>query len=368
MCKFVVNLREILDNVNYIKNKADKSTKVCAVVKANAYGFGMAKICTLLKSSVDYFAVAKLSEFIKYKALNIDVPCIILSPLYGKDLNLAIKEGAEFTISTCTSIKDIEEIAKSYDVRAKVHIKVDTGMSRYGYNSKNLLLRAMQKLQKCGNIDVVGLFTHLYEGNNAQKTQNQIREFVKYKEIVNRYGFDPICHVANSEGTNTLDDKFDMVRVGYDVYTSKDSSHKFETCIREIKQIEKGDKVSYNGKFVAKKYMEIAICGAGYADGVKRALSKKGYVLIRGQRAKILGTICMDSFMVDITNIKKVKLTDKVVIFGKSKDNVISVCEVAKKCGTIPYEIYTGITDRVKRVYIWGNDAGYSRQVWRKKA
>ena len=355
MCKFVINVKEILANLTKVKTFLPKNTKVCAVIKANAYGFGSVKMARLLSKSVDYFAVARLCEFMKINELNLKLPCLILSPLNEKENRVAIKNGAEITISTSTNIIDIQKHAEKNGQKAKVHIKLDTGMNRYGIKTERELTQLLKQLKLCKNIEVVGAFTHVYDARNSKNTLNQRHIFIRFRKIIESFGFKPLYHFANSIALRNKENCFDMVRLGFDLYSGKHiSEHKFTTFIREIKSIEKGEIVSYNANFKAKKHMQIAVCGAGYADGISRKLSKKGFVLIEGERAKILGDICMDSFMVDVSNIPKAKIDSEVVIFGKSGESYISVCDIARICDTIPYEIYTNISQRVKRVYVWG--------------
>ena len=366
MCKFVVSTNEILDNLNKTRAKLPLQTRICAVVKANAYGFGLNKICNLLKSGVDYFAVARLNEFLKFKELEINKPCLILSPLTLKETIVAVKNGAEITVDNVEQVEALVQVCFNSDLKAKIHIKFDTGMNRYGVKEAEILKIMLKKIQECDKVQLIGCYSHLYEGKNENINRIQRQKFVRFRDIVKSFGFKAIFHLANSEGLKDVLNCYNMVRVGYDLYTAQSSEHKFVCDIREIKVVKKGETISYNSSFKAKKDMLIAVCSAGYADGVNRLLSKKGFVLINGQKAKILGNVCMDCFMADITQINT-KIGDEVVIFGKSKEMAISVCEVAQLCGTIPYEIYTSISDRVKRVYQWRNHANYYWKISGKK-
>lgn len=368
MCRFIVNLSEILDNLKNIKNSIPKATKVCAVVKANAYGFGMRKICFLLKSSVDYFAVARLGEFLKFKSYEINKPCLILSPLDAKDSSIAIKNNAEITISSDSDIDFINKMAVKYNTTAKVHIKIDTGMNRFGLKSKEQFCYILDKIKCLPNVELVGVYTHLAEGTNTDSNLKQSNLFDEYVEITKSYGFNPIFHFSNSYGYKCYDKVYDMVRVGFSLYGEKDiSEHRFVSVIKEVKHIKKGETIGYNRLFEAQNDMTIAVCEGGYADGVNFLWNLNGRVLINGEYARIVGRICMDSFMVDITNIKSANINSSVLIFGKSKEKYISPCDIASSCGTITLNIYTSISNRVKREYEWRNYASYNRKIQRKK-
>lgn len=366
MCKFEICYNEILDNLKNIKNGVNKDTLICGVVKADAYGFGLSKMCHLLKSRVDYFAVAKLSEFLKFKELKIDKPCLILSPLQNKEFLVAIKNGAEISVDSIDDLEYIVGVCNTYNLIAKIHIKIDTGMNRYGVKNQEKLLKILQKIKENAVIQLVGCYSHLFCAEKTQNNINQNKIFTRYKQIIQNFGFSPIFHISNSLGLKDKSLTYDMVRIGYDLYTNKQvSEHKFMCEVAEVKKVFKGETVGYDATYKAKKDMLIAVCNAGYADGVKRAFSNGGKVIIDNQFCDIIGNVCMDCFMADISSCEKVHKGDAVVIFGKVKEKLISVCDLAKRCDTIPYEIYTSISQRVKRVYRWRRYEYYNRKIQR---
>lgn len=365
MCKFYICSNEILENFARVRKTVGKKIKICAVIKANAYGFGARKIVQLLNSQADYFAVARLTEFLQVKD-ELKKPCLILTPLSDKESAIAVKNSAEITITNHTNLQLIDRAAEESGTKARVHIKLDTGMNRFGIKNQEELKNLISSIKKHNNIEIVGAFSHLYEAENPNTSKQQRERFLDFKNIFLQSKLNILFHLANSEGLKEPENRFDMVRVGYELYGGKArSDHKFVSTVGEIKQLKKNEIVSYGGKFKAKKNTRIAICLSGYADGVKRILSNRGRVLINGQEAKIVGSVCMDCFMADITGIDGVKVGDEVVIFGKSYEKYISVCDVAKLCDTIPYEIYTSISQRVKRVYYWRRNAGYRGQISR---
>jgi len=353
MCVFKINLKEILANFNRAKARVNKGVKICAVVKADAYGFGVKKICTLLDKKTDYFAVARLSEFLQLEKLKVKKPILLLSPLLSSEQSVAVERGAELTVDSLKMLQCVNSIAKKKHKVAKIHLKLDTGMSRFGIKTLEELQEILMSLKKLENVRFVGFYSHLYDASSFLAAERCRDMFIEAREKVLEAGFKPIFHLANSEGLKDPSMQFDMVRLGFDLYDSKNNLHSFETFVIETKHLFKGESVSYDGTFVAPREMDIAICSAGYADGLSRSLSNRGYALIKGKRVKIIGTICMDVFMADITSLNQVMAGDRVILFGKWGENVISVCEMAELCDTIPYEVYTGLTSRTKRVYTW---------------
>lgn len=363
MCRFVIDLKGILGNFNKAKKKLSENVKICAVVKANAYGFGVEKIAKLLDNQADYFAVARLSEYLKLKKIGIKTPILILSPLLEQDMQIAIKNGAEITIASFEGLLCAINYAAEHNLCAKVHLKVDTGMNRYGFKDLKEFKDALKIIKKSKSVVLVGVYSHFYDVCK-DVLDKQFAIFERFQIITLKYKFKPVFHMASSSTLSNKDYQLDMVRLGIDLYLS--DRHLFETEILQIKNIKCGERVSYGGTFTAKCDMKIAVCAGGYADGISRKLSCCGEVIINGKIAKIIGRVCMDCFMANITDIDA-KVGDKVLIFGKMQENSISVCEVARKCGTIPYEMYTGISSRVKRVYHWGQYAGNFRKIsWQK--
>lgn len=366
MSRFVIYLGEILNNFNKVKASLP-NTKICAVIKANAYGFGFKKICHLLKNNVDYFAVARLKEFLDYKKLNISVPCLILNPLDRREVASAVENGAEITISNLQNLIDVQEISSIKNRTSRVHLKIDTGLSRFGICGDKELDSFLSILKTSPNVQLVGVFSHIHSANRQKPTLFQRQKFIRSIEIIQKKGYNPIIHFANSEGLKTKENVFDMVRLGFDLYdNSGKCSHSLEANVLEIKNINKGQSAGYDAKFCPKKQTTLAICSIGYADGVPRRFSKSGYVYIKGQKCKVV-EICMDILMADASSVKDLQIGENVTIFGKNFQTHISVCDFAQKCDTIPYEIYTNISNRVKRIYKWRRNASNIREISSKK-
>lgn len=358
-----IDLDAIEDNIKEIRNKLSIN-KIMGVVKADAYGHGAVEITKILiKNGVEYLAVAMLEEAIALRKAGIHHPILvlgytpedqafdivnwdILQTVYRKDLAYALSK---------------EAIAQSKI--AKIHLKVDTGMGRLGFRKKEEILEVTKELKKLPNLEIQGIFTHFSSADERDKeyTLGQLQKFNEICEALDKEGIEiPLKHVANSATTIDIPKAhFDLVRLGiilYGLYPSqevlKEKLHlkpamTFKTKISHIKRVPPHTSIGYGRKFTTKRESMIATLPVGYADGYSRMLSNKGEVLIKGKRAPIVGNICMDQCMVDVTELPRVQIEDEVILFGEG----LPVEEVAGKAGTIHYEIISGINKRVPKVY-----------------
>ena len=358
-----INLEEIKLNLKNIKKFLNNNQKFCMVVKANAYGLGDKQLCKYFNDYVDYFAVSSENEFLSVFQFATK-PILILDPIY-KNITKLAKKNAEFTVSNFESLNVILKNARrNQEILFKIHIAINTGMNRFGFYEKNEIEDVIQKLKKVQNIVIIGVFSHFYD----QKIQNTIKkQYKKFNDIKNfliqKLNInDFIFHMCSSLPT-IKNNCFDMVRIGIGLYIDES----FETIrlvskIIQIQQIKTGESAGYNKEFIAKKDSKIAVVAIGYADGLFRNIVKNGWVLIKDNFCKIVA-ICMDSIFVDITNIE-CNIYDDVVLIGKDSKNQIFICDLAKWCDTISYEILTHISNRVKRKYIRGhNYANYNRKI-----
>ncbi len=365
-----VNLDNIEHNFNLIKEKVSKNAKIMAVVKADAYGHG-AKILAKMfdKLGADWFAVSNIEEALQLRNFGIKKPILILG---YTPVSLA-KTLAENDISQAILDKEyalnLQKQAKQDNVKVKGHIKIDTGMGRIGFyhhsfdddTAVNDILESL----KGGNIISEGIFTHFatsdYDNDeNGEHTKKQFDLFCDVIDKLDRNGVKfSLRHCANSAATlDKPEYHLDMVRPGIILYGLNPSSYfdkydlkpafTLKSVVSLAKGILKGDTVSYGKTFEAKNDMKIATIPVGYADGFSRSLSNKGFVVINGKKAKILGRVCMDQLMVDITDIENVNVGDEVLLFG---DKELTTDEFAKLCNTINYEIVCLVGKRVPRVY-----------------
>lgn len=356
----------LVHNFNIIKETA--KTKVCAVVKANAYGHGADIAAPILqKAGADFFAVSNIEEAVELRNAGIVKPILILG---YTPCNYA-RELAEHNISQCVySLEYATELSKEikkHNLKLNIHIKLDTGMSRIGFDCRSDELLGIDDIIKSAKLDgfeLEGIFTHFASSDRSclQEdgfTDEQYNRFCKAVDILNANGLYPkIRHCCNSAALCKDGQKhLDMCRAGIIIYGLTPSPDfeltqnfipvmSFKSVISQVKEIRKGDTVSYGRTFKAQKNMKVATVSAGYADGYSRLLSNKGYVLINGKRANIIGRICMDQFCVDVTDIPNVKRDDEVLLFGKE----LPVEELAGLIGTINYELVCAVSSRVQRI------------------
>lgn len=365
----VIDLDAICHNINEVKRVVGPEVKVMPVIKADGYGHGAVPIAKELnKIGVDAFAVAILEEGITLRNHGIQQPIVILGYTSEYQYSSLIQYEIEPTVFCYEMAESLSKIASALGKDAKVHIKLDTGMNRIGFKPTKESLEVVKKISKLPNIKIEGIFTHFACADEVDKTsaKKQKAEYDKFIGWLLEEGIDiPVKHVSNSAAIIDMDDwRMDMVRSGiitYGLYPSEEVAKnvlelrpalELKTHIVHIKEIEAGEGISYNHTFITKRKTKVATIPVGYADGYPRALSSKGRVLIRGQYAPIIGRICMDQFMVDVTEIENISVMDDVTLIGMDGNRQISVEEIANITGTINYEIVCDISKRVPRVYI----------------
>lgn len=355
-----INLENIVHNYNVI-NSTLNNAEFMAVVKANAYGCGAIKIAKTLENvGCNKFAVATVNEALELRKAGVCGDILVLGFVESRLHKKCITNNIDITISDIENVIDLDKTAEKLNTKANIHIKIDTGMSRYGFNYKNAELE-VKKINKCKNINLKGIYSHFAVADEPKNdfTNTQYNRFMMVINKVNEYGIDiPIKHIANSAGI-LINDKLhlDMVRCGIVLYGYSPSENVVNNNIREsvglytritrIDIIEKGNSISYGRTYILDKDRKIATISIGYADGLNRALSNKGIVYINGSRCNIVGKICMDACMVDVTECSTVSVGDEVEIFGKN----IPILEYANSLNTINYEVLCMISSRVPRVY-----------------
>lgn len=364
-----IDISALKHNFELIK-KSSKSSKIFAVVKADAYGHGAATVAPILQQNgADGFAVSNLDEALSLRAVNITKPILIL----GYTPVALAKELAENDIIQAVfSLEYAEKLSENAiksGVNVTVHIKLDTGMSRLGFDCRSDNLSGVNevlKVLKLKNLNFDGVFTHFAvadspETDDGDFTLSQYNRFCKATEKIESCGVKlPNHHCCNSAASLIFNENhLDIIRPGITLYgltPSTDISDSvadfkpvmtLKSVVSLVKVIHAGDTVSYGRTFTADKDICVATVTAGYADGYPRALSNCGEVLIHGKRAKILGKVCMDQLVCDITDIENVNAGDEVILFG----NGLPVEEIANHANTINYEIICGITGRVPRIY-----------------
>ena len=364
-----IDLDKICNNINQVINKVGKETKVLAVVKGDAYGHGAIEVTKALSEIGTYgFAVATVGEALALRRAGITKPILILDFVFPNQFETIIRNDIMLTIFQYGIAKELNEAAGEMGTIAHIHIKVDTGMGRIGYIPDEQSVDEICRIAQLPNIEIDGIFTHFACADMTDKTSmnNQYAKFRAFVEKLEERGINiPIKHVCNSAAIIDMNDGFlNMVRSGivtYGLYPSEEvhkenlsiePAMELHSVVINIKTLHKGDTVSYGSTYVAEKPTVIATIPVGYADGYPRLLSNKGSVLIHGKRAKIVGKVCMDQFMVDVTDIPDVSIGDNVTLIGRDGNECITCEEIGDISGRFNYEFLCCINRRVPRVYI----------------
>ena len=364
-----IDVNAIIHNYRQIRNSLPSYIKIMSIVKADGYGHGAVEIAQILqKEAVDYLAVAIAAEGGELREAGITTPILVLGYTPAADIPILIENDLTQTIFSYEMAKYISYEASKLGKRIKIHIKVDTGMGRIGFLPHPTSIEEIMDINQLPNIEIEGIFTHFASADEGDKTytKEQSSIFHGFLKELQQVGIEfPIIHAANSAGIimhkNT---HLSMVRLGialYGHYPSEEAATygldiipamSLKTQVVHIKEVPKGQSIGYNRMYTTTKKTKIATIPIGYADGYARGLSNKGRVLIRGEYATVVGNICMDQFMVDVTHINYVDVGDEVVIFGKQSGKEIAVEEIADLLGTINYEIICMIGKRIPRIYV----------------
>ncbi len=363
-----IDLDALKCNFDAVREMLPENIRILAVVKANAYGHGAVGVSKFLEDKADYLAVAATDEALEIRKNGVNCPILILGHIPYGDYDNIVKYKITPTISDFYEAELLSKAAKKAGVTAPLHIAVDTGMSRIGFECDETSVEVIKKIKTLPNIEIEGVFSHLAAADMLDKayTKMQADRFDDFVCKLEETGINvPIKHLYNSAAIADLEKKYDMVRQGIILYGLSPSDEvefnnisvpkpvmSMKTRVVQVKTLPAGVSISYGCTYTTGKETRVATLCAGYADGVTRVLSNNGEVLIRGKRAKIIGRVCMDQFMVDVTDIPEVEAGDTATIFGTDGAETISVDEIAKKANTINYEIICNINSRVTRVYM----------------
>lgn len=365
-----IDLDAITSNMERMKQNLNPSTKMMAVIKADGYGHGSVPIAQMLEE-VPYvwgFAVATLDEAIVLRTEGIQKPILVLGCVFPDQYMEMLKHSIRMNVYTEEMAEAISHMAEQENMTAYMHIKLDTGMTRLGFDVSKEAVESITRIAGLNNVCMEGIFTHFAKADETDKTftQKQIRDFIwmteRLKENHVTFQYE---HCANSAAIIDVPEaNFDLVRSGistYGLYPSEDVCKEkvilkpalsLKSHVAFVKEIDAKTPISYGGTYLSEDRMKIATIPVGYADGYPRNLSNVGYVLIRGKKAPIVGRVCMDQFMVDVTEIDGVSFGDAVTLIGKDGNETITVEELSELSGRFNYEFVCDLGKRIPRVFV----------------
>ena len=365
-----IDLNKLEHNFNCVRNKLPNNIKILGVIKANAYGHGAVEIGKFLDGKCDFFGVACIEEAVELKKAEIKTPILILGRVFPFDIETAVKYDVRIPIFSYDDAVALSNEAVKQGKNMPFHFCIDTGMSRIGFQVSEESVDICKSITELPNIFAEGLFSHFATADEkdlskAVEQRNKYKEFCK---MLSDRGIEiPIKHLNNSAGIMNFDEYFDMCRMGiitYGLYPSDEVDKdildlepimSWHAKISHIKELEPNREISYGGTFKTDRVTKVATVPVGYADGFPRCLSNKGKVIINGKYAKILGRVCMDQFMVDVSDIE-CNINDEVVLFGTQKNAHISLEELSNSAYSFNYELPCRIPIRVNRVYVYNDE------------
>ncbi|NLL00998.1 MAG: alanine racemase [Clostridiales bacterium] len=363
-----INLGAIRNNISHVRESIRKDTKLMVIVKADAYGHGAVAVAKALENGiVDAYGVAIIEEAIELRKAGITKPILILGYTPREQFDLVVSYDVMQTIYQYEMAEDLSKEALRQGKIAKVHIKIDTGMSRLGFDDSLENIDKIKKIASLEGINIDGIFSHFAKADEADKEsiKHQLQRFKQFNELLSQEGIHiPTRHFSNSAGMIECPEaEFDMVRCGiltYGIYPSDYVNHssisltpamELKSHVVYIKEVEAGTGISYGSTFITNRKTKVATIPVGYADGYSRNMSNVGKVIIRGQYAPIIGRICMDYFMVDVTDIDDVSQGDIVTLLGRDGECIISVETLACWSHSFPYELICTVGKRIPRVF-----------------
>lgn len=365
-----IDLDAVAWNMEQLKKNLKEGTEMVAVIKTDGYGHGAVQVASMLES-YDYvwgYAVATLDEAVVLRAAEIQKPILVLGCIFPDQYWEMLKYEIRMNVYTKEMAEAISALAVEKGEQAYVHIKLDTGMARLGFSAEESSIEEIKEIAELPNLVLEGVFTHFAKADEEDKTftMMQLEKFEWMTQRLEEEGVTfPYVHASNSAGIiDVRRADYNLVRAGiaiYGLYPSEEVDKEkvqlkpalsLKSHIAFVKDIPAGTPVSYGGDFVSEHQMRIATIPIGYGDGYPRSLSDTGYVLIRGKKAPIIGRICMDQFMVDVSDIPEVKFGDKVTLIGRDQEEYLPVEKLSELSGRFNYEFVCDLGKRIPRVYV----------------
>lgn len=336
---FIVDLSKLRSNAVKVKEYIGDKCKFCAVVKANAYGVGIDAVCKGLRGVADFFAVACLKEALRIRRFDKTTPILILGYIGQNDYEIASRHNISISVGDFATL---EYLVMHNQYKINIHIQVNTGLNRFGFRSISEFSKAIKMIDNNQYLNLEGVYSHFAtKSRDVGFIKKQYLRFMQFKKKVSRDSV--IFHISNSYATTLNKYCLDMVRVGYLLYGYEDKNLVLDNVLTvkskiiNILKVKRGDSIGYDRTFIAKKSMTIAVIPIGYADGYNRLLSNKGYVIHSEKKLHIVGLICMDVLMVDVTG-QNVSIGDVVTLIGGSGESRVAISDLARLINMSPYE------------------------------
>lgn len=359
--QLITDLRIIENNARIVRERINPNVKVLAVVKADAYGHGSVQVAKRLENAslCDYFAVATAAEGAKLRKEGIRKDILILGYSDEDEMKTAIENDLHLNVFSIDSLKALSSVSKKIEKCAKAHLKIETGMNRIGVSPDEDLDSLLKTWEKLPEVRMDGIFSHFSSADSSKEyTEKQFARFLTACEKVKVFGFSPIRHISASSAMFEEVYQLDMVRAGislYGGYGENDVFHPAQTLKSHpvrIAWLKKGDKVGYGMNYTCTRETAVMTVPCGYGDGYPRLLGNAACVLVNGCKVPVVGNVCMDMLMADITDAGAVDLASEVVLLGEQMGKSITPYELAGLSHTIPYEIMLGFSDRVEKSWI----------------
>lgn len=364
-----ISREKAIHNFMEVRRAVGQNRKICTVVKADSYGMGAIELSKMYaEHGVDMFAVAVIGEALELREAIKDKDILILGYTTEEFFDDAINNNLILTIYNYEHAVKLNEMAESLNKIANIHIKVETGMNRLGFLPTENNADLVAKINEMKNLKIVGAYTHFARADEKDKSaaKEQARRYLNFIEMLEKRNVNiPIKHMANSAAIIDLPEYYlDMVRPGIILsgfYPSDEvnkNEYIFKPCVTlkarlaNVKELEAGEGIGYGHLYKTTGKIVVGTIPLGYADGYSRLLSNKGYVVIKGAKCNILGKVCMDQFMVDLTNVENPQIGDEVILYGDGTDGAMTAEDVANMRGTISYEVLTNLGKRLPRKYV----------------
>lgn len=364
-----ISREKAIHNFMEVRRAVGPNRKICAVVKADSYGMGAIELSKMyVENGVDMLAVAVIGEALELREVIKEKDILVLGYTTEEFFDDAINNNITLTIYNYNHAVKLNEVAGSLNKTANIHIKVETGMNRLGFLPTEKNADIVAKINEMKNLKITGAYTHFARADEKDKSaaKEQARRYLNFMEMLEKRNINiPIKHIANSATIIDLPEYYlDMVRPGIILsgfYPSDEvnkNEYIFKPCVTlkarlaNVKELEAGEGIGYGHLYKTTGKIVVGTIPLGYADGYSRLLSNKGYVVIKGTKCNILGKVCMDQFMVDLTNVDNPQIGDEVIVYGDGTDGAMTAEDVANMRGTISYEVLTNLGKRLPRKYV----------------